>query len=143
MALYLPDANILINALHSNSVSNDLCRSWLSKTTSEGHQIVLCELVEVALLRICTNPRTRLVPVETTVSFWKDNLWTYGRTIRISASTQHQRFFFNFIRDLNLCGNDINDAWLAALAIEQGATLVSLDRGFSRFPGLRWLNPAG
>ena len=40
-----------------------------------------------------------------------------------------------------LCGNDINDAWLAALAIEHRATLVSTDRGFFRFPGLDWLNP--
>lgn len=33
------------------------------------------------------------------------------------------------------------DAWLAALAIERGATLCSTDADFSRFPALKWLNP--
>ena len=35
----------------------------------------------------------------------------------------------------------VNDAHLAALAIEHGLTLCSADRDFSRFSGLRWENP--
>jgi predicted nucleic acid-binding protein len=35
----------------------------------------------------------------------------------------------------------IQDAHLAALAIERGATLCSTDADFSRFPVLKWLNP--
>jgi hypothetical protein len=27
------------------------------------------------------------------------------------------------------------------MAIEQGATFVSADRGFAGFPGLRWIDP--
>jgi predicted nucleic acid-binding protein len=42
---------------------------------------------------------------------------------------------------LNLLGNQVNDAFLAALALEQEATLVSADRGFEGFPALRWLDP--
>ena len=33
-------------------------------------------------------------------------------------------------------------AYLASLAIEHSATPVSFDRGFSRFPGLAWIDPA-
>jgi predicted nucleic acid-binding protein len=33
------------------------------------------------------------------------------------------------------------DAHLAALALEHGATLGTTDRDFSRFPGLRTINP--
>lgn len=35
-------------------------------------------------------------------------------------------------------GNPSNDAHLAALAIEHGATLTSFDRDFERFAGLRF-----
>lgn len=35
----------------------------------------------------------------------------------------------------------VTDAALAALAIESGATLASTDQDFTRFPGLRWVNP--
>jgi hypothetical protein len=35
----------------------------------------------------------------------------------------------------------VTDAYLAALAIETGAVLVSADRDFARFPGLRRREP--
>jgi predicted nucleic acid-binding protein len=35
----------------------------------------------------------------------------------------------------------VRDAWLAALAIESGCELVTTDRDFARFPGLRWRHP--
>jgi uncharacterized protein len=38
-------------------------------------------------------------------------------------------------------GNVVADAYLAALAIEVGATWCTADRGFARFPGLRWMHP--
>jgi predicted nucleic acid-binding protein len=33
------------------------------------------------------------------------------------------------------------DAYLAALGLEHGAALASSDRDFSRFPGLKLINP--
>ena len=38
-------------------------------------------------------------------------------------------------------GNLVNDAHLAALAVEHAAEVVSFDRDFGRFPGLRWRPP--
>ena len=35
----------------------------------------------------------------------------------------------------------LTDAVLAAMAMENGATLASTDRDFSRFENLRWVNP--
>ena len=35
----------------------------------------------------------------------------------------------------------LSDAVTAALTIEQGASLATTDRDFSRFPGLAWFNP--
>ena len=42
---------------------------------------------------------------------------------------------------LGTAGNLVTDAHLAALAIEHGAELNSCDSNFSRFSGLRWVNP--
>ena len=41
---------------------------------------------------------------------------------------------------LHLKGNRIPDACHAALAIEHGCEWVTLERGFSVYPGLRLLN---
>jgi predicted nucleic acid-binding protein len=35
----------------------------------------------------------------------------------------------------------VQNAWLAALAIESGCEWITLDRDFARFPGLRWREP--
>jgi len=38
-------------------------------------------------------------------------------------------------------GRLVNDAHLAALAIEHGGTIYSQDTDFAAFPGVRWVNP--
>jgi len=38
-------------------------------------------------------------------------------------------------------GNVVPDAYPPALAMENGATWVTNDRGFARFPGLGWRLP--
>lgn len=141
MALLLPDANVLIHALREDSAEHDACHRWLTSTAAAGDTIGLCELVEAALLRIPTLPKLQLVPMTETLGFWKDDLWSYPGTRRLAAGSRHAGIFTDYITALGLCGNDINDGWLAALAIEHRATLVSTDQGFARFPGLRWINP--
>ena len=141
MALYLPDANVLIHALRKDSVEHDSCRRWLTSAAAAGDTIGLCELVEAALLRIPTLPKLQLLPMAETLGFWRDDLWSYPGTRRLAAGTRHTRIFSDFITTLRVGGNDVNDAWLAALAIEHRAMLVSTDQGFARFTGLNWLNP--
>ena len=43
--------------------------------------------------------------------------------------------------EAEVSGDLVSDAALAALAIEHGATMVSTDRDFRRFDGIRLLNP--
>ncbi|MCA9413102.1 MAG: PIN domain-containing protein, partial [Candidatus Omnitrophica bacterium] len=75
------------------------------------------------------------------VGFWIDDILGYPNTRRLSPGARHAEIFMKFISKLDLRGNDMNDAWLAALAIENRATLVSVDRGFARFSRLDWLDP--
>lgn len=141
MALFLPDANVLIHALRKDAAEHVPCRQWLTETAGMGDAIGLCELVEVALLRIPTLPKLQLVPMAEMLGFWCEDLWSYPGTRRLAAGSRHRGIFSGFITALKLCGNDVNDAWLAAIAIEHRATLVSTDHGFGRFPGLNWSNP--
>ena len=49
---------------------------------------------------------------------------------------QHLPLLARLLIGAGTAGNLTNDAHLAALAIEHGATLVSFDRDFARFAGL-------
>ncbi|NJK92669.1 MAG: type II toxin-antitoxin system VapC family toxin [Blastochloris sp.] len=143
MTLVLPDANVLIHALRRGTPQHECCRQWLVETTTRMDEMGLCELVEVALLRITSLPNLGIASMEEVLGFWYEDLWSYPKARRLVATPAHRRCFAGLVRDLKLSGNDINDAWLAALAMEHDATLVSLDRGFARFPELKWHHPGG
>ena len=58
-----------------------------------------------------------------------------------TPTERHWQIFREVATDGQACGPLLIDAHIAALAIEHGATLMSADRGFARFPGLRFRNP--
>lgn len=59
----------------------------------------------------------------------------------LAPGTRHWSVFMDLCRRLNLRGNSIPDAYHAALALETGCEWITMDRGFARFPGLRWHHP--
>ncbi|MHB8275600.1 MAG: PIN domain-containing protein [Dermatophilaceae bacterium] len=61
--------------------------------------------------------------------------------MRVRPGERHWGIFHDLVSAHGLRGNDIPDACLAALALEQGATWVTTDRGFARYQGLRLLDP--
>jgi len=137
---FLPDANIWINALNTAAPDHGACRRWLDAVTSTEGMLLVNDLTECALLRIGSHPRLGVADAEAALAFHQA-LLDYPLTLRSAPGPRHREILHRLVRDLSLVGNDINDAWLAALAIEHDATLVSLDRGSARFPGLAWLNP--
>jgi predicted nucleic acid-binding protein len=54
---------------------------------------------------------------------------------------RHTAVVRELLGPLGSAGNLVNDAHLAALAIEHGAEVCSCDADFSRFAGLRWTDP--
>ncbi len=59
----------------------------------------------------------------------------------IAPGTRHWEIFADLVRSSHATANLVPDAYLAALAIENGATFVTRNRGFARFPGLRLTDP--
>jgi predicted nucleic acid-binding protein len=59
----------------------------------------------------------------------------------VHPTERHAVLLRELLAPLGTGGNLTSDAHLAALAIEHGATLCSCDVDFSRFPGLRWVDP--
>ncbi len=53
----------------------------------------------------------------------------------------HWRIFMDLLERYEATGNLIPDAYHAALALENGYTWISLDRGFARYTSLNWRHP--
>ena len=60
----------------------------------------------------------------------------------VDESAVWLRFEARIAGDAQIRGNLLPDAFLAAIALSHGATVATDDRGFARFPGLRWFDPA-
>ncbi|TAK75093.1 MAG: PIN domain-containing protein, partial [Dehalococcoidia bacterium] len=59
----------------------------------------------------------------------------------VGAGDRHWDIFERLCLEAGARGNLVTDAYLAALAIESGSELITTDRDFARFPGLRWRHP--
>jgi hypothetical protein len=96
----------------------------------------------VANLLRATNPRVFANPFTIDEVFDLVDSWLAQPTATVLEPTvRHSRLLRELLAPLGSAGNLTNDTHLAALAIEHGAELCSVDADFGRFAGLRWTNP--
>lgn len=140
--MLLLDANVLIYAFRRDSPHHAACYDWLGAALASGEAVATTSLVELALLRISTLPGLGSAAAKPGDVFrFLDALRVQPGVLRVEPGERHPRLFAQLCEALRLRGNDVNDAFLAALALEYDATLVSADRGFARFPTLRFVDP--
>ncbi len=138
----LVDANILLYAVDERSRAHATARSWLEAALNGSHRVGLPWQSLLAFVRIVTHPRALPVPLGPSeawsfVADWLDApaVWTP------QPGRGYREILERLICGLELRGNVVSDAALAALAFEHGVAVVSADSDFARFRGLTWLNP--
>lgn len=62
--------------------------------------------------------------------------------VQRAAQVTWSRFGSLLRADDGVAGNLVPDALLASLALAHGCRLATADRGFARYPGLTWFDPA-
>ena len=140
--MFLLDANVLIYAFRRDSPFHGPCYGWLRAALAGDEPVATTALVELALLRITTLPSLgRAAAAPSDVFAFLAALRRQPAAARVEPGPAHDEIFARLCRDLALRGNDVNDAYLAALALEIAAPLVTADAGFARFPGLAVLDP--
>ncbi len=136
----LPDNNVLINAIRTEANHHQAAKDWLEDTLSQGRPLRLFPTVEVGFLRIVTNRKiyAEATPFAAAWAFLETICSAPGVEIATWTSSARDRFG-KLCEDLDLSGNDCNDAMLAALALEKNLRVVTFDKGFRRFPNLQLL----
>jgi hypothetical protein len=138
----LPDANLLLYAYDETSPRHAGARRWLEAALSGTETVALAWLALVAFVRISTRSTVFRNPLEPTAALdFVDKWLSRSSTTVIHPTDRHAAVLRELLTPLGTAGNLASDAHLAALAIEHGATLCSCDVDFSRFSGLRWVDP--
>ncbi|HUX66220.1 MAG TPA: TA system VapC family ribonuclease toxin [Terriglobales bacterium] len=140
--MIVPDANLLLYAYCAPSPWHPASRAWWESALSGHEPVGLPWAVIQAFLRIGTNPRAFQPAFDAATGVEIVSGWLQRRRVLpLHPGERHWQVLSDLIVTCQIRGPLLADAHLAALAIENGALLCSADRGFSRFPGLRWHNP--
>lgn len=80
------------------------------------------------------------MPLDAALRF-VEGLRAQPNAVVVTPGHRHWEIFSRLCREVEAKGNLVADAYLAALAIESGSELITTDRHFARFRGLRWRHP--
>lgn len=140
--MLLLDVNVCLYAWRRDSARHADYKAWLEQALAGPQPVGVSEQVLASVIRLVTNHRIYREPsTPSAVLSFCEALLTAPAVLRVRPGSRHWEIFANLVATHSLRGNDIPDAYLAALALERGATWVTTDRSFARYEGLRLLHP--
>lgn len=140
--MILVDANILIYAHIESTSQHAAARGWLEAQLNGSTRVGLPWGSLLAFLRVTTSPRIFPRPVPMSIATLQVSEWLSAEPVWVPQPTErHADVLSSLLALPGMHGNLVPDAHLAALAIEHGLILCSVDGDYARFSGLRWQNP--
>lgn len=138
----LVDANVLLYAVNEAEPRHGTARSWLDAALSAREPVGFSWLALLAFLRLSTKvglfPRPLGVAAATAVvTDWL----AAAPSVVVEPTPRHALLLAGLLAEVGTGGNLVNDAHLAALAIEHDAVVMTYDTDFSRFPAVTWESP--
>ena len=134
----LVDANVLLNAVNSAAVQNDPAKRWLDGALGASEAVGFAWITLLAFVRISTHPSVfpRPLSIPQSTALTRDWL-AQPPAVVVTPTGRHLELLAGLLTASGTGGNLVTDAHLAALALEHDATIVSFDRDFGRFAGVR------
>lgn len=136
------DANLLLYAVDATSPHHERARTWLVDQLNGDRRVGLPWPSLLAFLCLATHPSAAMAPLSAAAAWETVEEWLAVDVVWIPAATpRHAAVLGELITRHRLTGNLIPDAHLAALAIEHGVPVASIDSDFAIFDQVTWVNP--
>ncbi len=136
------DTNVLLYAVNPDAEHHRAAHSWLDRMLSGAAPVGFAWTAVMGFIRVSTLPRLFDRPLTAEEAFDFVERWMTSRTAQVvTPGSGHLTIMRSLLGDHPQAGNLVNDAHLAALAVEHKATVVTFDADFGRFPGVRWERP--
>lgn len=136
------DANVLLHAINQDAVHHEAARRWLNVALNARETVGFTWIVLLAFVRLSTSHAVQPRPLDIDTAAAVVDEWL-GRpnSVLLEPRAGHLSRLRDLLTATGSAGNLVNDAHIAAVALDHKATVVSYDNDFSRFPGVRWELP--
>lgn len=140
--MIIPDVNLLVYAYNSSSFHHLKARSWFEDLIHRQVTIFLPWIISLSFMRLMTHRSVLSAPMDSVDCFNIINSWYELENVQqADLGIKGLENFKKFTIDIKPAGNLFYDTFLASLAKELNAVIHSNDADFSRFQGIRFLNP--
>jgi uncharacterized protein len=141
--MILPDVNTLLHAVNSSTKEHAAALRALRVGFGDPGGVAFAWTALLAFLRLSTRRGIFPRPLSVDEALHVVENWLrHPHAQVVHPGEKHAEVLGGLLRSAGTAGNLTTDAHLAALALEHGAVLVSFDRDFARFTGVRWTLPA-
>lgn len=138
----LVDANILVYAFTTSFPQHERARAWLDERLSDAVPLGLPWTSLLSFVRLVSNQRLFERPVSVATAWRQVDEWLACEAAWVPNPTpRHKSVLGELLASSGLRAEHVPDAHLAALALEHGLAVASVDSDFSRFPKVRLENP--
>ena len=138
----LVDANVLLYAVNEDARHHDQSRAWLDDALSGGATVGFAWIALLAFIRLSTKVGLFPRPLPIDGALGRVDAWlAQPAAVIVEPTGRHLGLVSEFLVATGSAGNLVNDAHLAALAVEHRGQVISYDNEFGRFPGVTWESP--
>jgi len=129
------DVNLLLATFLDGHPMHAKARAWLIDLLDTS-QVVVPDVVWAGLARIATNPQIVTPPATwaDVASFIVEVRAEPACQVEVRAMTSPLEVFLAICQAGGATGNKVSDAYIAAIAMENGASVATWDNDFKEFP---------
>jgi uncharacterized protein len=141
--MMLVDTNVMVYAHRRDAERHLEYNAWLQAVVNGPEPYAVADFAVTGMVRVVTDRRYYREAASTIMDAlaFAGEIRNQPHARVISPGPKFWSLFSNLCRQTDARAKLIPDAYLAALALEHGCELVSTDRDFRQFPGLRWRHP--
>jgi len=142
--VFLLDVNVVLAAHRDDHPHHPTVRGWFDAVLAGDEPFAVPMLVWASFLRLTTNRRIFEIPTSRRQAFaFIEAVCAQPLHLLIAPGPRHIPLLRKLCDEADALGDLIPDAVIAAVAVEHGCEIVTLDRDFARFGSVRHRRPTG
>lgn len=140
--MLLLDVNVVLAAHRGDHPQHTALRRWFDELLASSEPFSVPTVVWVSFLRLATNRRIFSVPTPLGEAFnFLDAVCAQPHHLLLSPGPRHLLLLRRLCEEASASGDLVPDAVIAAVALEHGCDVATLDQDFARFASIDHVVP--